>query len=252
MMGNPAIPWLRRAGDRLLDLAFPPNCAACAGEIEGRGEVASLCRACLRRLAIHRWPTCRRCAARVPEIPGAVDECGHCRGERFQFDRTFALGAYDGLLHDLLLKMKRDAREVLAHTFAQLFHQHLGDQIGQLQADVIVPIPMHPWHRLARRTNPPAAMAGLLGKKLGLPVAAGLLRKQRNIRPQLGLSRPGRKQNIRGALRVCPGYPLESAHVLLVDDVMTTGATCSEAARVLKRSGVGEVTALVAGRTPQH
>jgi len=236
----------------MLDLAFPPNCVACSGEVDAWGEEASLCRACLERLTINPWPTCRRCAARVPEIPGAVDECGNCRGERFRFDRTFSLGPYDGLLHNLLLKMKRDGREVLAHTFVQLFQRYLGGRIRQLQADVIVPIPMHPWRRLARGTNPPAAMAGLLGKKFGLPVAPGLLWQRRNTRPQLGLSRPGRKQNIRGALRVRPGYPLESVHVLLIDDVMTTGATCSEAARVLKQSGVREVTALVVGRTLQH
>jgi len=207
------------------------------------------CDACLEAMPTFSWPVCPRCAARVPEFFDTDSDCGNCRPVKLWFDRTMAVGEYEGRLRDLLLRMKQEKSQVLAATFARLLADRLGESLMALKPDVIVPIPMHSWRRLVRRTNPAEAVAEALGRRLGLPTARALLKQRRNMRPQLGLTRPGRIRNVHGQFVVAAGYSLESAHVLLVDDIMTTGATCSEAARVLKHKGAGQVTALVVGRT---
>jgi predicted amidophosphoribosyltransferase len=107
------------------------------------------------------------------------------------------------------------------------------------------------WRRRQRGTDPPRAVAEKLAEKLEVPAAAGMLRLRRNLSPQVGLSRPARFRNVAGEMTLAPTYYLKSAHVLLVDDILTTGATCSEAARVLKKAGAERVSVFVVARTPE-
>jgi len=248
-MATAGTTWLHRMGTRAIDLLFPPSCVACGvgmGELVDDVAMCTTCRDALPRIA---WATCQRCAARVPEIPGCVSDCKHCRDHKIQFDRTFALGAYDGLLRDLVLEMKNDATDRLANAFGELITLQFAETIRQLEPDAIVPIPMHVWRRLSRRANPPVSLAATIGRQLGLPVEPNLLRWRRDTSAQLGLSQQGRFRNMRGVMQIRAGYRLDAPRLLLVDDILTTGATCSEAARVLKRSGAAEVTVVVVGRT---
>jgi len=244
--------WLGQIGNGVRDLLFPPSCIVCHCELVEGAALCSICADCLRALSLVEWPVCQRCAARVPELPGTVPCCSRCQRDKLAFDRGLALGSYDGLLRDLVLRMKKDRSELLAAAFGQLIQSRLGEALTNLSLDAIVPIPMPLRRRLSRGTNPPAALAEVLGRKLAVPTFPGLLTKPPNTSPQLGLSRAGRFQNIRGQIGIRAGYSLETPHVLLVDDVLTTGATCSEAAKVLKRQGAREVTVLVVGRTPNH
>ena len=127
---------------------------------------------------------------------------------------------------------------------------HFGDQLTTLKSDLLVPIPM-PWgRRFWRGTNPAAALAEAMGRELGIPCLTHLLKKPNAADPQLGLTRAGRFRNIRGQITLQAKRDLRNLHVLLVDDILTTGATCSEASRILKLHGVQEVTVLVVARTP--
>lgn len=195
------------------------------------------------------WATCARCAARVPEIPGSTPDCKHCRDHEIRFDRTLALGAYDGLLRDLVLEMKVDASGRLAIAFGKLIALEWGEAIRSFNPDVVVPIPMHAWRRLSRQSNPAEALAATLARKLGLRMEAELLQWRRDASAQVGLSQRGRFRNMRGVMQVRSSYRLDAPRVLVVDDILTTGATCSEAARALKRAGAAQVTVVVVGRT---
>ncbi len=245
--------WWKRIAEGTVDLLFPAACLACHIELDaspdGIGYGIGYCLDCRDEMQRGDWPVCRRCAARVPEIPGTVTVCAHCREEKLWFDQAFALGEYGGLLRDQVLAMKTDRSERLAAAIGQWMAARLGDELRALQADAIVPVPMHAWRRLARGTNPPAAMAVMLGRELGLPVISRGLARRRNSQPQVGLSRSARFRNIRGEIRVRKSYSLDAPHLLLVDDTLTTGATCSEAARMLKRAGTAKVTVVVAART---
>ena len=241
--------WIRRIAAGAVDLLFPAACLACHTELDTTADRIGYCYECREEMRRGDWPVCRRCAARVPEIPGAVSECGHCCQEKLWFDRTLALGEYGGLLRDQVLAMKVDRSERLAGAMGQWMAARLGNELRNVQADAIVPVPMHAWRRLVRGTNPPGALAVPLGRELGLPVFPRMLARRRNSQPQVGLSRSARFRNIRGEILVKKSYSLDAPHVLLVDDTLTTGATCSEAARMLKRAGAAEVTVVVAART---
>jgi len=246
-----AATWLQSIGNRALDLLFPPICVSCQADIDEVMQGINLCQFCREQIQMVTWPTCLRCAARVPEIPGPVSECGHCRDDKLRFDRVLTLGSYEGLLGELVVRMKRDRSERLVRLFSSLLFAELRAQLSDLSFDAVVPVPMHWWRRLARGTNSPAAMAERLGSNLGLPVLSKALRRRHNSFPQKGLSRAGRFHMHR-QIEARAGYPLKASHVLLVDDILTTGATCSEAARALKQGGVAQVSVLVVGRTPSY
>lgn len=244
------VKWWARAGQRmgggLLDLVYPAACAGCeAGTVE---VAAAFCSDCLDRLALFEGPVCRRCGATVP-AGGDRPECARCRGVKLWFDETIALGEYAGLLRRWILEMKRRSGDRLALALAGLIWERCGERLLAAEVDVVVPMAIHWRRRWEHGTNSAAVLAERLAARLGLPLAEGMLRRRRNTPPQFTLPPSERRANVRGAFSVNAGYHLSKARVLVVDDVLTTGATCSEAARVLKRLGASRVTAVVAART---
>ena len=244
--------WLQRLGHQTIDLLFPATCLACNAQLEEDNDRIAYCFDCRAMMQRGDWPVCQRCASRVPRFPGEIMECGHCRDQKLWFDRTISFGDYDDLLRDQCLAMKTDRSERIAHALGRLIARHLKAQLEGCGPDAIVPQPMHFWRRVQRGTNPPAALGAAIGAELGLPVYPDLLSRLRNTQPQVGLSNPARFRNVRNELQVNASYHFEAPHVLLVDDILTTGATCSEAARVLKRAGAAKVTVLVAARTASY
>jgi len=113
-------------------------------------------------------------------------------------------------------------------------------------------VPMHWRRRWQHGTNSAALLAEQLARRLRVPLAVGLLRRDRNTLPQFSLPPSERPANVRSAFSVRPSYHLDRACVLVVDDILTTGATCSEASRVLRRAGATHVAVAVVGRTVHH
>lgn len=234
----------------MLDLVYPASCAGCGAEIEAADE-RPICPACVGRLPLLRGPACTRCAAPVPgQVPR--ERCHVCRGTRLWFDETVALGRYDGLMRDWLLRMKRTNGDALALAVGELVWRHRGERLAALRPDVVVPVPMHWRRRLVRGANSPVIVAERLAGRLKLPLAAALLRRTRHTPPQFSLPPSARPANVRDAFAVEAGYHLQQAHVLLVDDILTTGSTCSAAARALQRAGASQVTVAVVARTLPH
>ena len=242
--------WLRRTREAAADLLFPPKCGGCGEEISNSGDGVQLCGGCRDAVQLIEWPVCRRCGAPVPATDGVELACNHCRGVKLRFTRSIALGSYEGMLRQLVMRMKIDRSERLARILADFSWLELGDQLKRLEVDVVTAVPMSGWRRLQRGVNPPGAIAERLAGKLGVPAATGMLRIGRNVGQQVGLSRPARFRNVHNEMAVRAGYLMEGAHVLVVDDILTTGATCSEAARALLKAGAGEVSVVVLARTP--
>lgn len=241
--------WLQRLGGRSVDLLFPPTCLHCMAELDHGQAGGALCSTCFGELQLSTSLVCRRCGARVPEHTEAVDTCPRCEADKLRFDATLALGPYNGLLRDLVLRMKNDRSEQIGRFFANLMLDRWKQELQQMRVDAVLPIPTTRLRKLARGTNPPEVISRQIASRMGWEHFPHCLKCRRNSLPQHGLSRPGRFRNIRGRLHVARGYYLESPHILLVDDVLTTGATCSEAARILKRQGAVRVTVLAVGRT---
>jgi ComF family protein len=249
LLNPPLNCWLRRARAAALDLLFPPHCAACDAELPEHDEALLVCPACQADLALIDWPVCPRCAAPVPEAEGVRLPCNYCRGVRLRFDRALAVGSYEGLLRDLILRWKEDRQGVVDRAFAELAWRRLAAELARFKFDVVTAVPMSRWEQWRRGVNPPSSLANQLARRLEVRGQASMLWLPRNVPRQMGLSREGRLRNLAGQMKLRSGYHLSAAHVLLVDDILTTGATCSEAARVLKRGGAAEVTVLVLART---
>ena len=248
---------LRRA---TLNLILPAACASCDAEFAEAPPDPSLplCSACLDEIELVDGPSCRRCGAPVPRIgrngdmpvshvarPGG---CARCRGRKLWFDETIAAGLYSTRLRDLLLRMKRVEGDGLSLAIGHLIWQQCAERLAAAKADVVVPIPLHWRRRLAHRTNSAAVVGEVLARQLQLPLAERLLRRLRHTKPQASVTPTQRWENVRRAFAVRGGYHLNDAQVLLVDDILTTGATCCEAARALRKAGAARITVVVAAR----
>jgi ComF family protein len=235
-----------------VDLLYPPSCVSCAVELDERVAPSSdvaVCDECLESIELFAEPMCRRCGAPLPAIGNSKREgCYRCMGRKLWFHETIAMGLYSGKLRDIVLRMKRAEGDSLSLAMARLLWREREARLHEIKPDVVAPIPSHWRRRLAHRTNSAAVLAEVLARRLGVPFAERLLRRSRYTIRQFEVSPTERWNNVRGAFRVRGGYHLNEARVLLVDDVLTTGATCSEAARALRMGGAKRVTVAVVAR----
>jgi ComF family protein len=173
--------------------------------------------------------------------------CGACRRRPPGFDRLLALWSYRPPLDAVVRGLKFGRLDYLGRHLAAALAEELGDRISG--CDRVVPVPLHWRRRLSRGYNQAERIARPLAGRLGLPLVPALARR-RATPPQSLLGRDERLANLRKAFRVTRPGRIRGLHILLVDDVATTGATLDAAARALKHAGAAAVTALVAGRTP--
>lgn len=224
------------------DLLYPPRCLVCLRPPRlGRD---AFCDDCREALFTDRQLSCPRCAATVGPFASHDGRCPACRAAPPGFDAAVRLGAYDGALQRAALHIKHAYHEGLAEELGRRFARLRRGRLLALGADAIVPVPLHWARRLWRGYNQSAAVAWAMAQELGLPLRRRWLRRRRATPTQRGLSPAERRENVRGAFAPRRGIT-PGAHVLLVDDVMTTGATASEAARALRRGGAGRVSVAV-------
>jgi ComF family protein len=238
---------LASLASRSLDLLFPPQCTLCQDEMDSSLAGTLLCTSCRGELLGGAGLRCPRCGGSTPQPVAGGESCGHCRGSWFHFTQAVALGVYRGALQHAVLQMKRPECTSLTLAMADLFWNSRGSEIAALAADVVMPIPMHWWRRWLSGINSPELLAEVIGQRLGRPVVSSML-SRRLTPPQGGLSPARRRLNLRGTMRVRFGRSLKGQRVLLIDDVLTTGATSSEAARALRKAGAADVVVAVLAR----
>ncbi|HEX4963638.1 MAG TPA: ComF family protein [Thermoanaerobaculia bacterium] len=238
--------------DRLVHALLPAPCLGCGQPLPARGSALGLCAAC--RAALSRLPAqaCAVCALplRAAYALPAGYRCGNCRQEPPAFDRLLALWTYLPPLDAVVQALKFRRLDYLGRHLAVALAAELGSRLGETAGfDRVVPVPLHWRRRLARGYNQAERIARPLAGILGLPFVHALSRS-RATPPQSRLGRTRRLANLRRAFRVPRPQEVRGLHLLLVDDVATTGATLDAAAETLKRAGAAAVTALVVARTP--
>ena len=238
---------LRRLWTLGLDLLLPPACNACGAELPPLAEPPLFCESCREAFLMLPGPVCPRCAA--PLGPGQMaDDCLRCRDRRYHFQAALTLGIYQGALREAVIRMKQRVHEALTLSMGCL----LADRVRAVLADappaLLVPVPSYWLKRLWRGVNGPDLLVEAMGKRLGLPWADDVLVCRRRTQKQGTLMPSERPANVRDAFAFNADYDILKRHVLLVDDIMTTGSTASEAARVLRRAGAARVTVAVVAR----
>jgi ComF family protein len=228
-------------------LLLPAPCLSCGTPLPAGRTPLGLCGACRGKLRRLRATACALCARplRIPEAPPGW-RCSTCREHPPAFDRLLGLWSYEPPLDTVILALKFRRLEYLAEHLAEALGRELGDDLRA--CDLAVPVPLHWRRRLARGYNQAERIARHLAGLARLPLVPALARR-RATPAQSRLGRPARLANLRGAFRVRRPAAVHGRHVLLVDDVATTGATLDAAAATLKLAGATAVTALVAART---
>jgi ComF family protein len=228
-------------GRSALDLVYPPQCVAC-----DRATSAShgLCSSCWSGLRFIARPYCERLGTPFTVDIGGPLLSPAAIADPPVFERARAATAYEGVAKEMVRRFKFADHLPMAKPMARMMRQAGAELIAE--ADLIVPTPSHRWRLLQRRFNQSALLAQELSGSIGLPMAFDLLQKKKATAPQTHLTKAQRRENISGAFSVGKEqrFRLEGKRVLLIDDVITTGATANAASRILLRAGAGAVDIL--------
>jgi ComF family protein len=233
--------WLRAVAVTVVDAVLPPRCLGCGGIVEAPGR---LCMACWTPIRFLGPPCCAVCGEPFPYLQEGNALCLSCVAEPPIYDRARAVFVYDEETRKLILSFKHGDRTDAAPAYAAWMRRAGADLIAH--ADVIAPVPLHRWRLLRRRYNQAALLALEISRLSGKPVTPDLLTRQRAT-PSLGqLGRLARRRTLRGAFAL--EETVEGRRILLIDDVLTSGATVNECARLLKRAGAAGVDVLTLAR----
>jgi ComF family protein len=236
---------LRAAVRFAVDTALPPLCASCR---EPLGDGAGLCAACWSKLAFIEPPYCARLGIPFTYDPGPGLLSMEAIAKPPAYDRARAAVRYDDIARELVHRLKYGDRLDLAPTMGRWMARAGRELLAG--ADALVPVPLH-WRRLwARRFNQSATLAGVISESSGVRVLHETLRRVRATPQQVGLDKSQRAVNVQGAFKVAGERRADVAgrRLILVDDVLTSGATVDTCARALLRAGAAHVDVLVFAR----
>jgi len=235
----------RSVASAALDLGLPPLCPACRGPVLDQG---GLCAGCWSKLSYIAPPYCERLGIPFAYDPGPGILSMEAIADPPAYGRARAAVRYDDIARTLVHAFKYGDRLDLAPAMGRWMSQAGRELLDK--ADALVPVPLH-WRRLwARRFNQAAVLSKAISEASGVPVAYDALKRVRATRQQVGLSREERDSNVQGAFGVPQnGKPaVRGRRLVLVDDVLTSGATVDNCARVLLRAGAVNVDVLVFAR----
>jgi ComF family protein len=220
---------LRLVGEGLLALLYPPHCAKCGMDTATGVHLCAECAAQARKI---EPPCCRQCSQ---PFDGAIDgdfTCSNCAGRSFHFDCAVTRYLSRGVVREFIHRFKYDHHYYLRHPLADWAAEAFDDErISNQPFDALVPVPLHSARFRERDFNQAQVLAELLAR-----------------RTQTRLDREQRMENLRNAFRVRHASAVQGRHLILVDDVFTTGSTVEECARVLRQAGAASVRVVTVAR----
>jgi ComF family protein len=244
-------PWARRAGAIALRLAhgaldtlYPPTCLACRAATDGHG---ALCPRCWNAMRFIERPFCERLGTPFEHDLGQGLISPQAMADPPAFGRARAVARFeDGPARTLVHRLKYSDRAELARPIARWMARAGADVLAD--ADLLAPVPLHALRLWRRRFNQAAALTAEISRQTGKPCDLAALRRVKATRSQVGLSRAQRAENVQGAFRVVENGAVRGRNIVLVDDVLTSGATANAASRALLRAGAKRVDVLVFAR----
>lgn len=223
----------------IIDLVFPPRCPLCGDALAQQG---GLCAACWTRLAVPGEPACSTCQRPLADsVVRAGDvQCAPCMATPPRHAGIAAATLYNDASRELVLAFKRGKRIALADLLSRLMVRRLPDLEGEW---LVVPVPLHRWRLWERGFNQSALLAERIARTIHQPLVVDALERRKRTPSLGGLGKRARAEALRGAISAHPrrSARLMGAKVLLVDDVMTSGATTDSCLAALRRAGASEV-----------
>ncbi len=250
--------WLAEAADALASIFLPAGCRLCE-ELLTRASRLPICEQCLTSFARIADPLCSVCGLPLdalpvhhpsPAAPVPAEEtlCPACADDTFHFDRARSFARYQESLVRAIVLLKFEEMDPLADWFADRLTGVVRLHAKELAADIVVPVPLHKTRRRERGFNQAELLAKRVAKRLGLPHQGVLLVRKRPRPDKHLLTSRERWEAVRGAFATHPGSQVDKRRVLLVDDVMTTGATLDACAKALREAGASAVLGLTVAR----
>lgn len=221
--------------ERLLDLLYPRRCPLCDEPVPVSDEL--ICSACARKMRYIEGARCRKCGKKL--IDDTKIYCEDCEKRRHTFDYGYALYSYRDM-HESIYRFKSKKRCEYARFYARDVWQHLQEEITRMDADALIPVPLHPSRRMMRGYNQSELLTRELSALCGVPSRADLVKRVRKTVPQKELDMLGRQNNLKKAFLIRSDV-VKLNRVIIVDDVYTTGSTIDAVASVLRAHGVGNV-----------
>jgi ComF family protein len=227
----------------LIDLVLPPRCPACRVIVDADGR---FCGDCWPQLQFITAPMCAKCGLPFEIDRGPEAQCGQCLAETPRYTSARAALVYGGPTRSVLLGLKHGDRQHLALMMATQMKRAGLDILGP--DTLLVPVPLHRWRLWRRGFNQSALLAEAIAAQTGCPVALDALLRAKPTPASVGMGRAARARNVRGVFRVADRSRVKGRTIVLVDDVLTTGATADACARVLRRAGARAVHVLTFAR----
>ncbi len=242
----------------LADFLFPPNCCYCRESLSSvlREETSTgaeittprLCADCAAKLPTVTDNHCLKCGApQGPHIP-SEHGCVHCKRSHFAFTEAISLHLYEDEFRKMCRFCKLDSGQNLTWYLARQLWQAEKNRLKSWQCNAVVHVPMYWTRRLVRHVHPAETIARCLASCLGVPFWHRALNQVRQVPHQAGLSPSVRRKNVLGIYRAASFHNFRDKNILLIDDILTTGSTASECAKVLKAAGAKQVHVAVLAR----
>ncbi|MDD5553366.1 MAG: ComF family protein [Candidatus Omnitrophica bacterium] len=236
---------LRGFLNTLTDIVYPKVCIACKRHLKGITSVDELvCGECWKKIKKNAPPFCRSCGRHL-ERPVTKSICPACVRKSLYFDRAFSPCVYEGVIKDLIHAFKYRGKDHLGPALGNLMAQFVEDYTLPMDMmDLIIPVPLHKTRLREREFNQAAVLSSHVAGKFKKEMSPEALKRVRNTKTQTDLQPDKRLLNVKGSIAVSAEKDLKGKNILLIDDVLTTGATCSEAALALKNAGANIVFVL--------
>jgi ComF family protein len=226
-------------------LLYPPVCSACGGKTRAGEHLCARCETKVIRIVA---PFCQQCSEPFEGAITSTFTCANCAHRKIYFDAAVAAYRGRGIVRQIIHDFKYGRQVHLRYLVARwLFAAFDDERLHGRQFNVIVPVPLHPTRQRERGFNQASLLAELLSSQVSIPCKP-VLKRIRYTTTQTALDRAERMENLHNAFRLRKNADVRGLHVLLIDDVLTTGSTLSECARVLKRAGAISVHAATAAR----
>ncbi len=242
--------WLTEISDAAVSVFFPSGCRACERLLTSASRVP-LCEECLSSFKRVPDPVCEVCGRPLAGLAREPEQrllCPACQDRTYAFDRARSFAVYEDAVVRAILLLKFEQIEPLGAWFAERLAEVVNTEGDRLAADVVVPVPLHRERERERGYNQAALLSTPLAKRLRLPHKAVLLMRTRARPDKQVLTLEERWESVRGAFATRPGSQVDNLRVLLVDDVLTTGATLDACARALREAGAKSVIGLTVAR----